>query len=86
MKTRAEQRHEYLIEEEKKITAQIRSVAATLYERVDLDKLTVDYFFMLGSTNVMLIAAASHIENENKMTQRTDALKILILQLLLEKY
>jgi hypothetical protein len=34
----------------------------------------------------MLIAAASHIENENKMTQHTEAQKILILQLLLEKY
>jgi hypothetical protein len=36
--------------------------------------------------NVVLIAAASHIENGNEMTQRSDALKILILQLLLEKY
>ncbi len=35
-------------------------------------------------TNVMLIAASSHIENENEMTELTDALKILILQLLLE--
>jgi hypothetical protein len=34
----------------------------------------------------MLIAAASHIENENKIIEHTDALKILILQLLLEKY
>ena len=33
----------------------------------------------------MLIAAASHIENENEITEHTDALKILILQLLLEK-
>ncbi len=32
---------------------------------------------------VMLIAASSHIENENEMTEHTDALKILILQLLL---
>jgi hypothetical protein len=36
--------------------------------------------------NVMLKVAASHIENENEMTEHTDALKILILQLLLEKY
>ncbi len=36
--TRAEQHHEHLTEEEKKISAQIRSVATTLYERVDLDK------------------------------------------------
>jgi hypothetical protein len=43
METRAEQHHEHLTEEEKKITAQIRSVAATLYERVDLDKLTVGF-------------------------------------------
>ena len=43
METRAKQRHEHLTEEEKKITAQIRSVAATLYERVDLDKSTVEF-------------------------------------------
>jgi hypothetical protein len=36
--------------------------------------------------NVVLVAAASHIENENNMTQQTDALKILIFQELLEKY
>jgi hypothetical protein len=36
--------------------------------------------------NVVLVAAASHIENGNKMTQHTGALKILILQQLLEKY
>jgi hypothetical protein len=36
--------------------------------------------------NVVLVAAASHIENGNEMTQHTDALKILILQQLLEKY
>jgi hypothetical protein len=30
--------------------------------------------------------ASSHIENKNKMTEHTDTLKILILQLLLEKY
>ncbi len=43
METKAEQRHEHLTEEEKKISAQIRSVAATLYERVDLDKSTVEF-------------------------------------------
>jgi hypothetical protein len=43
METRAEQHHDYLIEEDKKISAQIRSVAATLYEKVDLDKLTVEF-------------------------------------------
>jgi hypothetical protein len=43
MEIRAEQYHEYLTEEEKKISAQIRSVAATLYERVDLDKPTVEF-------------------------------------------
>ncbi len=43
METKAEQRHDYLIEEEKKISAQIRSVAATLFERVDLDKSTVEF-------------------------------------------
>jgi hypothetical protein len=39
MVTRTEQHHEHLTEEEKIITAQIRSVAATLYDRVDLDEL-----------------------------------------------
>jgi hypothetical protein len=34
--------------------------------------------------NAMLIAASSHIEKENEMTEHTDALKILILQLFLE--
>ncbi len=43
METRAEQRHEHLPEEEKKISTQIRSVAATLYEKVDLDKPTVEF-------------------------------------------
>jgi hypothetical protein len=43
MEIRTEQCHEHLTEEEKKITAQIRSVAATLYERVDLDKSTVEF-------------------------------------------
>jgi hypothetical protein len=43
METRAEQRHEHLTEEEKKISAQIRSVAATLYEKVDLNKPTVEF-------------------------------------------
>ncbi len=32
-----------MTEEEKKITAQIRSVAGTLYERVDLNKPTVEF-------------------------------------------
>ncbi len=43
METKAEQHHEHLTEEEKKISAQIRSVAATLYEKVDLDKPTVEF-------------------------------------------
>ncbi len=43
IETKAEQCHDYLIEEEKKISAQIRSVAATLYERVDLDNPTVEF-------------------------------------------
>jgi hypothetical protein len=38
METKTEQHHEHLTEEEKKISTQIRSIAATLYERVDLDK------------------------------------------------
>jgi hypothetical protein len=43
MKIRTEQHHEHLTEEEMKISAQIRSVAATLYEKVDLDKPTVEF-------------------------------------------
>ncbi len=43
METKAEQCHEHLTEEEKKMSAQTRSVAATLYERVDLDKPTVEF-------------------------------------------
>ncbi len=43
VETRAEQCHEHLTEEEKKITEQIRSVAATLYKTADLDKPTVEF-------------------------------------------
>ncbi len=43
METKTEQRHDYLTEEEKKISAQIRSVAATLYEKNDQDKPTVEF-------------------------------------------
>ncbi len=43
METKAEQCHEHLTEKEKKISTQIRSVAATLYERVDIDKPTVEF-------------------------------------------
>ncbi len=43
METITEQRHEHLTEEEKKISAQIRSAATTLYERVDLNKPTVEF-------------------------------------------
>jgi hypothetical protein len=43
VETKAEQHHERLTEEEKKISAQIRSVAATLYETVDLNKPTVEF-------------------------------------------
>jgi hypothetical protein len=44
METITEQRHEHLTEKEKKVLAQIRSVATTLYEKVDLDKPTVNFF------------------------------------------
>jgi hypothetical protein len=37
METKAEQHHEHMTKEERKMTAQIRSVAATLYETLDLD-------------------------------------------------
>ncbi len=43
MEARTDQRHEHLTEEEKGITAQIRSVAATHDKRVDLDKSTVEF-------------------------------------------
>jgi hypothetical protein len=43
MEIRTEQRHEHLTEEEKKMSTQTRSVAATFYERVDLDKPTVEF-------------------------------------------
>jgi hypothetical protein len=43
VETRDEQHHEHLTEEEKKISAQIRSVATTLYERVDLDEPTAEF-------------------------------------------
>jgi hypothetical protein len=43
METKSEQRHEHLTKEEKKFSAQIRSVAATLYKRFDLDKPTVEF-------------------------------------------
>jgi hypothetical protein len=43
METKTEQRHKHLTEEEKTISAQIRSVAATIYEKVDLDKPTVEF-------------------------------------------
>jgi hypothetical protein len=43
VETWAEQHHGHLTEEEKIISAQIRSVATTLYERVDLDKPTVEF-------------------------------------------
>jgi hypothetical protein len=43
METRAKQCHAHLTEEKKKISAQIRSVAATLFKTVDLDKSTVEF-------------------------------------------
>jgi hypothetical protein len=43
IETRTEQRHEHLTEEEKEISAQIRSVAVTLYKTVYLDKSTVEF-------------------------------------------
>ncbi len=43
METITKQHHEHLTEEEKKISAQIRSVATTLYEKNDLNKPTVEF-------------------------------------------
>ena len=45
METKTEQCHEHLTEEEKKISAQIRSVEATLYEKNDLDKPIVKFLW-----------------------------------------
>ncbi len=56
MEIMTEQCHEHLTKEEKKIITQIRSVAATLYERVDLDKPTVEFLrehFYKDSTLVL---------------------------------
>jgi hypothetical protein len=47
METKTEQCHDHLTAEEKKISTQIRSVAATLYEKVDLDKPTVEFLHEL---------------------------------------
>ncbi len=44
METKTEQHHDHLTEEEKKISAQIRSVAATLYEKNDLDEIFGNIF------------------------------------------
>ncbi len=43
METKAEQCHEHLTEEEEKFSAQIRSVAATLYKTFDLNEPTVEF-------------------------------------------
>jgi hypothetical protein len=43
METRAEQCHEHMTEVEKKISAQMRSVAATLYKAVDLDNQLLNF-------------------------------------------
>jgi hypothetical protein len=43
METKTEQGHYHLTEQEEKFSAQIRSVAATLYDKVDLDKPTVEF-------------------------------------------
>jgi hypothetical protein len=47
METKAEQCHEHLTEEEKKISTQLRSVVATLYGRVDFDKPTVEFLISM---------------------------------------
>jgi hypothetical protein len=43
MEIRTEQRNEHLTDKETKNSAQIRSVAATLHEKADLDKPTVEF-------------------------------------------
>ncbi len=57
METRAEQCHEHLTKEEKKISAQIRSVAATLYERDDLDKPMLNFYANIFSKDPTLALA-----------------------------
>jgi hypothetical protein len=57
METKTEQHHEHLTEEEKKISAQIRSVGTTLYERVDLDKPTVEFLHEHFSKDPILALA-----------------------------
>ncbi len=60
METKTEQHHEHLTEEEKKISAQIRSVAATLYEKNDLDKQsTTKIDYSMGAAS----AAAKPLRN-----------------------
>ncbi len=52
METKTKQCHEHLTEEEKKIATQIRSVADTLYKKVDLNKPIVEFLhehFLQGS-------------------------------------
>jgi hypothetical protein len=44
MESKTEQRHEHLTEEEKKISAQIRSVAATLYEKLILINQLLNFY------------------------------------------
>jgi hypothetical protein len=44
METKTEQRHEHLTEEEKKISAQIRSVAATLYGKLILMNQLLNFY------------------------------------------
>ncbi len=44
VETRAEQRHEHLTEEEKKFLAQIRSVAATLYDKLILINQLLNFY------------------------------------------
>ncbi len=44
IETKDEQRHEHLTEEKKKISAQIWSVAATLYDKVDLINQILNFY------------------------------------------
>jgi hypothetical protein len=70
IKTKAEQLHEHLTEEEKKISTQINSVAATLYERVDLDKPTVEFLrehFYKDPTLALVYVWQYSMTNYNQM-------------------
>ncbi len=76
METRAEQRHEHLTQEEKENSTQIRSVAATLYEKVDLDKPTVQFLCEHSCKDPTLALAYSYCcSTDHRVTIFNDKLQ-----------